>query len=141
MSKPRVIVEEVLAGKSQREVARLYGVSQPRVSQLLTAWRTGGWETLEPRSRRPLTSPSATSPELTGTICKLRTKLTTEHAGAPARMLIHNLDIIINNRDTGEILRELDIDPTKDSQPRGLKPGPQPGHKKGGMPKGYKFQK
>lgn len=32
MSKQRVIVGAVLAGKSQREVARLYGVSQPRVS-------------------------------------------------------------------------------------------------------------
>jgi hypothetical protein len=27
------------------------------------------------------------------------------------------------------------------SQPRGLKPGPQPGNKKGGMPKGFKFKK
>jgi hypothetical protein len=39
----------------------------------------------------------------------------------------------------GEILRELDIDPTKNSQPRGVKPGPRPGHRTGGMPKGYKF--
>jgi DNA-directed RNA polymerase specialized sigma subunit len=33
MSKQRVIVEAVLTGKSQGEVARLYGISQPRVSQ------------------------------------------------------------------------------------------------------------
>ena len=33
------------------------------------------------------------------------------------------------------------IDPTKDSQPRGAKPGPRPGNRKGGMPKGYKFKK
>ncbi len=36
---------------------------------------------------------------------------------------------------------ELTINPDKDSQPRGLKPGPQPGNKKGGMPKGFKFKK
>ena len=36
MSKQRVIVEAVLSGKSQREVARLYGISQPRVSQLVS---------------------------------------------------------------------------------------------------------
>lgn len=58
-------------------------------------------------------------------------KLGTPLAGTPVRMLIHN----------GEIVRELDIDPTKDSQPRGVKPGPRPGHRKGGMPKGYKFKK
>ena len=57
------------------------------------------------------------------------------------RMLIHDLHVIVINRDTGEILRELTIDPTQDSQPRGAKPGPRPGHRKGGMPKGYKFKK
>ena len=56
-------------------------------------------------------------------------------------MLIHDLNVIIINRDTGDILRELTINPDKDNQPRGLKPGPKPGNKKGGMPKGYKFEK
>ena len=68
-------------------------------------------------------------------------KLGMEHAGTPIRMLIHDLHVIVINRDTGEILRELTINPDKDSQPRGLKPGPKPGNKKGGMPKGYKFKK
>jgi hypothetical protein len=62
-------------------------------------------------------------------------------AGTHVRMLVHDLHVIVIDRDTGEILRELDIDPTKDSQPRGLKTGPRPGHRKGGMPKGYKFKK
>ena len=64
MSKNRVIVEAVLAGKSQTEVARLYGISQPRVSQLLTARRHGGWHALEPKSRRPTTSPNAISDDM-----------------------------------------------------------------------------
>ena len=68
-------------------------------------------------------------------------KLGIPQAGTPVRMLIHDLHVIVINRDTGEILRELTINPDKDSQPRGLKPGPRPGHRKGGMPKGYKFPK
>ena len=59
----------------------------------------------------------------------------------PVRMLVHDLHVIVINRDTGEILRELTINPDKDSQPRGAKPGPRPGNRKGGMPKGYKFKK
>lgn len=68
-------------------------------------------------------------------------KLGMEHAGTHVRMLIHDLHVIVINQETGEIIRELTIDPTKDSQPRGVKPGPRPGHRKGGMPKGYKFPK
>jgi len=68
-------------------------------------------------------------------------KLGMEHARTHVRMLIHDLHVIVINRDTGEILRELTINPDKDSQPRGVKPGPRPGHRKGGMPKGYKFKK
>ena len=75
MSKHRVIVEAVLAGKSQREVARLYGISQPRVSQLVTAWRTGGWDALEPKSRRPRSSPNATPPDIVDQIITLRAEL------------------------------------------------------------------
>ena len=63
-----------------------------------------------------------------------------EHIGTPVRMLIHNLDVIVINRDTGEILRELVLDPNKDSQPRGLKPGPKKGSpRQGGMKKGYRY--
>ena len=75
MSKQRVIVEAVLAGKSQREVARLYGVSQPRVSQLVTAWRAGGWDALEPKSRRPRSNPNATAPAVAERIVALRAEL------------------------------------------------------------------
>ena len=75
MSKQRVIVEAVLAGKSQREVASLYGVSQPRVSQLVAAWRVGGWDALEPASRRPRSNPHATPPAVVDRIVALRAQL------------------------------------------------------------------
>jgi transposase InsO family protein len=82
MSKQRVIVEAVLAGKSQGEVAGLYGVSQPRVSQLMAAWRRGGWPALEPGSRRPRSNPRATAPEVVDAICALRRQLVADGCDA-----------------------------------------------------------
>ena len=42
--------------------------------------------------------------------------------------------------DTGEILRELTLDPSRDYQPRGLPPGPKKGTpRQGGMKKGYRY--
>jgi transposase InsO family protein len=82
MSKQRVIVEAVLAGKSQGEVARLYGISQPRVSQLVAAWRTGGWDALEPKSTRPRSNPRAVSAEMVEAICDLRRRLVADGCDA-----------------------------------------------------------
>ena len=59
-------------------------------------------------------------------------------AGTRVRMLVHDLHVIVIDRATGEILRELDIDPTRNNQPRGVKPGPPKGSPRhGGMPKGW----
>ncbi|UFU04082.1 hypothetical protein LQF12_05690 [Ruania suaedae] len=41
-------------------------------------------------------------------------------------LLIADLDITIINAATGEILRELTLDPTKRYQPTGRPPGPAP---------------
>jgi transposase len=87
MSKHKVIVEAVLVGKSQSEVARLYGISQPRVSQLVAAWRHGGWEALEPRTRRPHTSPNAISDDMTTLICDMRRALTADGHDAGPRSI------------------------------------------------------
>jgi len=51
----------------------------------------------------------------------------TEHAGTPVRMLIHDLHITIINRETGQILRELQLDPEHNYQPLNRKPGPPKG--------------
>lgn len=60
----------------------------------------------------------------------------TEHKGKEVRILIHNLHVIVIETATGEILRELQIDPDKDSQPRGVKPGPKKGSpRRGGKPR------
>lgn len=46
------------------------------------------------------------------------------HAGTYVRLLVQDLDITIINAATGEILRELTLDPTRDYQPTGRPPGP-----------------
>ncbi len=47
-------------------------------------------------------------------------------AGTRIILLVDDLHIRIVDRDTGELLRELILDPTRDFQPRGLPPGPPP---------------
>jgi len=44
--------------------------------------------------------------------------------GTPVLLLIDDLHIRIAHRHTGELLRELTLDPTRDYQPRGVPPGP-----------------
>jgi hypothetical protein len=42
-------------------------------------------------------------------------------------MLIQDLDVRIINAATGELIRQLTIDPTRNYQPTGRPPGPPPG--------------
>ena len=48
------------------------------------------------------------------------------YAGTYVRLLVHDLDITIIDLTTGEILRELTLDPTRDYQPTGKPPGGRP---------------
>jgi transposase InsO family protein len=45
-------------------------------------------------------------------------------AGTPITLLIDDLHIRVIDRHTGQLIRELILDPTRDYQPRGLPPGP-----------------
>lgn len=77
MSKARLVITAVvIEGRSQAEVARAYGVSQPWISRLVARYRAEGDAAFEPRSRRPHTSPTATSPEVQELILRLRKELT-----------------------------------------------------------------
>jgi hypothetical protein len=49
------------------------------------------------------------------------------HARTRVLMLVHDLDVRVINAATGELLRELTIDPDRDYQPTGRPPGPPPG--------------
>ena len=51
MSKRRLVITAVLAGQSQSEVARTYGVSQGWISKLMARYRAEGEQAFEPRSR------------------------------------------------------------------------------------------
>ncbi|WP_255371808.1 hypothetical protein [Cellulosimicrobium sp. CUA-896] len=48
------------------------------------------------------------------------------YAGTYVLLLVHELEIRIINAATGELLRDLVLDPTKDYQPTGRPPGPTP---------------
>jgi transposase InsO family protein len=45
-------------------------------------------------------------------------------AGTRIALLVDDLHIRVIHRDTGELIRELTLDPTRDFQPRGIPPGP-----------------
>jgi len=48
-------------------------------------------------------------------------------AGTAVTVLVDDLHIKVLHRKTGELIRELTLDPTRDFQPRGLPPGPPKG--------------
>jgi transposase InsO family protein len=49
------------------------------------------------------------------------------HARTPVLMLVQDLHIRVINAATGELLRDLTLDPTRNYQPTGRPPGPPPG--------------
>lgn len=76
MSKRRLVITAVLAGRSQSEVARSYGVSQGWISRLMARYRLEGDGAFEPLSRAPVSSPGATAPDIVELILRLRKELT-----------------------------------------------------------------
>ena len=82
MSKRRLVITAVLAGQSQSEVARTYGVSQGWISRLMARYQADGEAAFEPLSRAPKTSPTATPPETVELVLRLRKQL--DEAGLDA---------------------------------------------------------
>ncbi len=91
MQKNRIIVISVVVeGRSKAEVARDYGVTYRWVHTLVTRYLQGGWEAIEPRSRRPLTSPTKTSPEREAEVLQLRRELSEAgHDAGPHTIAVH----------------------------------------------------
>jgi|SRR5579884_73593 len=76
MSRARLVITAVVVeGRGVREVARSYGVSAGWVSRLVARYRAEGEAAFEPRSRRPRTSPRATTAEVVAQILDLRRAL------------------------------------------------------------------
>ena len=74
-SKRRLVIAAVLAGSTQSETARTYGVSQGWISRLLARYEDEGEAAFEPRSRAPKNSPGATSDASVHLVLELRKKL------------------------------------------------------------------
>ena len=77
MSKHRVAVLKVVSSQSSVTAAAAeYGISRGHLHRLLRRYREGGLDDLEPRSRRPRTSPHRTADAARDRIVALRTELT-----------------------------------------------------------------
>lgn len=82
MSKRRLVITAVLAGQSQSQVARSYGVSQGWISKLMARYRAEGEAAFEPLSRAPASRPAATPPCTVELVLRLRKEL--DEAGLDA---------------------------------------------------------
>ena len=91
MSKNRIIVSSVvLEGRSKSEVARDYGVTYRWVHTLVGRYLTGGWDAIEPRSRRPRGNPKTTPAQLEAEIVQLRQQLSRDgHDAGPHTIAVH----------------------------------------------------
>src|SRR3954471_4065618 len=79
MSLARVAVLQVVSKElSVTEAAVRYGISRRHLQRLLARYRTGGLEALEPRSRRPKTTPIATPETVRERVIALRLQLTAD---------------------------------------------------------------
>ncbi len=79
MSRARVAVLQVVSDQlSVTAAAAEYGFSRRHLHRLLARYREGGLEALEPRSRRPKTTPIATSEDVRGRVIELRRRLTAD---------------------------------------------------------------
>jgi transposase InsO family protein len=101
MGMARYVVDAVLLeGRSAREVARLHGISKTWIYELIKRYRAGGYEALEPRSRRPRSCKHETSPGLVKAIVSLRRELESQGHDAGAETIAYHLSLC---QDIGDI--------------------------------------
>lgn len=124
MSKARLVITAVvLEGRSQSEVARAYGVSQPWISRLVARYRVEGEAAFEPRSRRPHCSPSAINDEAVELILRLRKALSEQGLDAGAQTICwhleHHHDVVVSTATVWRTLhRHSQITPEPRKRPR-----------------------
>jgi transposase len=88
----RYVVDAVLLeGRSAREVAEAHGISKTWIYELIGRYRSGGYEALEPRSRRPRSCRHETSPEMVKEIVALRLKLQADGHDCGATTIAYHL--------------------------------------------------
>ena len=81
----------VLGGASPTRLARSHPISESWLFRLLARYRAGGYPALEPRSRRPKSSPRQTSPEIQRAIVEVRRQLVDGGLDAGAQTIAHHL--------------------------------------------------
>lgn len=123
MSKRRLVITAVLAGTSQSEAARSYGVSQGWISRLMARYAAEGEAAFEPRSRAPKTRPAATAPATVELVLGLRKKLAESGLDAGADTigwhLQHHHDITLSRATINRILtRAGQMTPTPSKRPK-----------------------
>nr|WP_241681414.1 leucine zipper domain-containing protein [Pseudactinotalea terrae] len=85
MSKARLVITAVtVQGRSVAQVARDYGVSRSWIYELLARYRAEGDAAFEARSRRPHSSPTATTPARVELVVTIRARLTGQGLDAGA---------------------------------------------------------
>jgi len=83
MSRARVAVLQIVSKQlSATAAAAEYGFSRRHLHRLLARYREGGLEALEPRSRRPKTTPIATPETVRQRVIELRGRLTADGSDA-----------------------------------------------------------
>jgi transposase len=92
MALGRYVVDAVLfGGRSPTELARSHGISRSRIYQLIARYREGGYEALEPRSRRPRSCSRAAAPEIQNAIVRLRQELADAGHDCGPHTIAHHL--------------------------------------------------
>ena len=93
MSRARVAVLKVVSTKaSVTEVAAEFGYSRRQLTRLIAAFREGGLDALEPRSRRPHSTPTRTPDVVRDRIVDLRRQLVAEGLDAGAVTIAWHLE-------------------------------------------------
>jgi transposase InsO family protein len=93
MGMPELVVAAVLEqGRSKSEVARTYGVSRRWVITLVQRFEGEGAAGLEPRSRRPLRSPTQTPQAIADEIVEIRKALDHDGHEAGAATIAYHLE-------------------------------------------------
>jgi len=92
MGKARYVVDAVLLeGRSARDVARAHGISKTWIYELIARFKAGGYEALEPRSRRPRSCRHETPREVVEAIAALRRELSAQGHDAGAETIAYHL--------------------------------------------------
>jgi transposase len=93
MSRARVAVLQVVSQQlSVTAAAAEYGFSRRHLHRLLAAYREGGLDALECRSRRPRTNPAVTPEPVRERVIELRQRLTAEGLDAGPVTIAWHLD-------------------------------------------------